>query len=458
MRRESLYQGIMDLSPDSILVIHPENRTILMCNRQAAVLHGFDSPDEIIGRASAEFVIPEDVTIIRNAVEKAIQEGVVRNVELRMPRRNSQPFLGELNLACISDDAGQPRLLIGIARDISHRHALEKALKESESFYRALINTCPDIIAVFDLDLNLTMINQQGLSFLGWDAADPSLPLTAYDSVAPEFLQQIRSHREQVLASGKILNEEYVLIAKDGQRIPMEVHASRILDDRDVPIAFMSVARDVSEKKRMEAQTLQAREEEHHRIAEDLHDGVCSQLAGVAFLAESLRRELAREDNPHAVDLEQIHDLVRSAVTEIRSVAEGLSPVPPRPDGLMIALEHLARSTYEHLKVECIFACEEEFLLQKGTVANNLYRIAQEAIHNAVQHGQATRITAKLVRRSKRGILEIEDNGRGIDQTKTSHGRGIDIMRHRASLIEAHLEIRSIDPHGTKVSCSFPLS
>jgi signal transduction histidine kinase len=138
-------------------------------------------------------------------------------------------------------------------------------------------------------------------------------------------------------------------------------------------------------------------------------------------------------------------------------VAGGLRPVEVDAEGLMTALAGLADSAQALFKVDCAYVCEEPIFVPDQEMATQLYRIAQEAVTNAAKHGAAAAVVIRLTRGpdGEGFTLAVEDDGRGIPEPLgDTHGMGIKIMRYRARLIGASLELRRAAPHGTVVLCT----
>jgi signal transduction histidine kinase len=137
-------------------------------------------------------------------------------------------------------------------------------------------------------------------------------------------------------------------------------------------------------------------------------------------------------------------------------LARGLSPVDVESGGLMAALKELAENTERLFRISCRFECPQPILIHDNTVATHLYRIAQEAIQNAVKHGHSTRLKVSLTKSRAAITLTILDNGLGISTgTRAPEGMGLRIMHYRARTIGGKLTIQPAPKKGTKVVCAF---
>lgn len=212
-----------------------------------------------------------------------------------------------------------------------------------------------------------------------------------------------------------------------------------------------------AERSRLEQEILRVTEREKRRLGQDLHDGLCQELAGIAFMGRALANKLRKNDQPSvAGEINKIAELINKAASAARDIARGLHPVEMDAGGLMSALHELAART--NGAVECRLENRDAIPVADSSVALNLYRIAREALQNAVKHAQAKRITIGLSRqRNGRLVLRVKDDGIGISKTGIGpQGLGLHMIRYRAQTIGASVSIEDVQPHGTQVTCSLP--
>jgi len=224
--------------------------------------------------------------------------------------------------------------------------------------------------------------------------------------------------------------------------------------------ANRELSAEIVERTRLEREIIRISEREQRRIGQDLHDGLCQELAAIAFMTGALATRMGRNGLPEAERIRDVSLLLNESIARCRNIARGLHPVEMDVDGLMVALNDLARDTSQ--SVTCTFRCDEPILMPESDMALNLYRIAQEAVNNALKYSRATRITISLDRHGARLRLSVSDNGRGLPasgtrQRRTSaRGMGLHIMRYRARTMGATLHVRERRPHGTQVLCFLP--
>jgi signal transduction histidine kinase len=208
----------------------------------------------------------------------------------------------------------------------------------------------------------------------------------------------------------------------------------------------------------LEREILAISERERQRLARELHDGLGQHLSGAAYLADSLREQLTQRGLPEMTAAERLTKLTEEAIQLTRDLARGLLPVPAEPTGLMTALRDLASRICNVFRVQCRFACPRPVTVSDETMATHLYRIAQEAVHNALRHGKATHIEIALCIRRGCLILTVVDNGLGINKTSPRNGgMGLSVMRYRAGLVHGSLLVQQRTKGGTEVICSIDL-
>lgn len=213
------------------------------------------------------------------------------------------------------------------------------------------------------------------------------------------------------------------------------------------------LAAEATERRRLEVDVLQASERERQEVGRELDDGLGQQLAGALLQARVLDQELATEAGPEAEQLALLVEILDDALADLQGLSRGLTPAP-LPDALGPALQTLAGRTRETVEVEC--AAEGDAPGLDPAEATELYRIAQEAVQNAVRHAGAGRITLTLTETPGPGgpgfELVVRDDGRGLPDPLVP-GLGLRTMRARAESIGAALEVRPAPGGGTEVVC-----
>ncbi len=204
-----------------------------------------------------------------------------------------------------------------------------------------------------------------------------------------------------------------------------------------------------------ERKIIEISEETQQQIGRELHDDLGQQLTGVAFMAEVLRQHLRSHRHPEAENAAKITALINEAITKAHNLAHGLYPVEMKESGLRAMLMRLANNTQSIYGIDCEFTCDGEPKSLTQMTNTNLFRIAQEAVHNAVKHSGASKIFIRMQTTREFLSIEVIDNGRGIAsqaELEARSGLGMSTMQYRASLLNAQLNIYRPPGGGTCVA------
>ncbi len=286
-------------------------------------------------------------------------------------------------------------------------------------------------------------------------------------SNAPVIVEDLRA--EKRFRSPRLLFDRHVMsglsVMIHGRRQPYGVLAAHTTrrrrftnDDVHFLQSLANVLAAAIERRELEEELLNISSNEQRRIGQDLHDGLCQHLAGVEFKTAALAKQLAHDPvkGGHAAS---IVELIRNGARQAWMLARGLSPVTLESHGLMSALRELTANSSKLFHISCRFECPRPVLVPSNAVATHLYRIAQEAITNAVKHGRARSVVVSLSRSRNSATLAVADNGPGFPRdVRTVQGMGLRIMQYRADTIGATLTIEGANREGTKVLCQFKLS
>lgn len=222
---------------------------------------------------------------------------------------------------------------------------------------------------------------------------------------------------------------------------------------------WLIIFRDITERRRLEKEILEISDQERRRIGQDLHDGLCQHLAGIELMSQVLEQKLAARWKAGSAKAGEIARHVRDAITQTRALARGLSPVTLESEGLTSALEELAATTERMFGIQCQVKHASSVPVEAPAVATHLYRIAQEAVSNAIKHGKAAKVMIHLSSGPQRILLRVADNGCGFPHFSAApSGMGLRIMKYRAGMMSATLYMEPNPRGGTIVACSVPVA
>jgi signal transduction histidine kinase len=226
------------------------------------------------------------------------------------------------------------------------------------------------------------------------------------------------------------------------------------------------LTREIERRMRLEQEVLEISNRTMQRIGQDLHDGLCQHLAGIAMLASVLRGSIARSDPSSAAALDRIEELLADSIARAKQTARGLYPAGLAEHGLPSAVEELVEMARSSYPVSIDFRASPGCRIEDTDRALQVYRIVQEALANALKHSGSKRVEVRLRLeppgyRSGEGdgpllVTEVIDYGIGMPESMTEEGMGLRIMRYRAETVGAELAIHRLE-HGTRVHCSIPL-
>ena len=349
--------------------------------------------------------------------------------------------------------------LLCVGRDLTELLGAREALMTSERRSRAIVETAVNAIITMSESRLIETVNSATERMFGYERAElvgrnirmlmPEPYRRHHDGYVQEYL---RSGQRRVIGAGR----EAVGQRKDGSVFPIDLSVGEavLADGRRV---FTGIIRDLTERKQLEEQILRVSEMEQQRIGQDIHDDLCQQLAAIGCLAKVAQQQLQQAGLAQAANLDEVVRLVGHAATRAREMSRGLMPVVLDAGGLAAALGELARSTERIFRIRCLLQLQPDLEVHDNNVAVQLYRIAQEAVANAVKHSRASRLGIALSAQSEGLQLEISDNGVGLPaQPKAGSGMGLLTMSHRARMMGGVLTVEPQAGGGTCVRCLVP--
>jgi len=258
---------------------------------------------------------------------------------------------------------------------------------------------------------------------------------------------------EEAWAKGKECLITEMLADADGLEREFEVIKAPMFHADGRRKGMVIVGRDVTGRRRLERGLVKATEYQQRSVGQELHDNLGQRLTGIAFLCKALEQSCRDKGLPEAEQLAGVVVSVNEAIAETKNLARGLMPVELEANGLAAALDELCARTAATFGIRCRLDCEGDVMLRDRGLSLNLYRIAQEAISNAIRHGRATDIAVRLAKHAAHLRLTVTDNGRGLEGKGPEHatGMGLDIMQYRASLIRGDLRIAQRAAGGVEV-------
>ena len=339
--------------------------------------------------------------------------------------------------------------MIGACVDVDERKRAELEFGRMQSKLRALAAAAPIWMLLTDADGVIEFVNRPLHCLAAGTLTGLNIVSLFRDPVEAARIDEFR----KALVEGQCA-QMHTMMLKDGRAL--STWAQPIVEAGRV-VGIASVTADVSERQHRERELLAAVNREQRRFSRDLHDGLGQVLTGIALHVRSLSNRAGREAPQMVAGLEEVLSLVTTAIATTRAVARGVSPVGREHGGLAHALQDLARHYREthYGNVQCRVRSSDAREIEP-MLADNFYRIAQEAVTNAMRHSGAKEILIELRQTRRRLSLAVTDDGCGIQQAADrGNGLGLKIMRGRAELAGAQLTVETRRGGGTRLKCRY---
>lgn len=341
--------------------------------------------------------------------------------------------------------------------------AAQMRLRESEARFASAIRATNDGVWEWLIPENKVYFSARWKAILGYQPDEISDDLKEWQSrTHPGDRGRLAKAQEEFFASDEqVFSIEYRLRHKDGAYRWILFRAFLQRGPEGEPLRLTGADADITERKHLEKEILRISDREQWRIGQELHDNLGQQLTAIELMCQSLKADLETEC-PHLVDQpERMSQFLQQAITQTRSLAHGLTAFRLDAEGLQAALAELAERTHSIGRATCRFICPEPVPLKDTEAAGHLFRIAQEALNNALKHANASEVVLSLSHHDGAVELKVSDNGKGLPRAPAKRegregreGMGLQVMRHRANAIGAELSVKSKQPKGVMVVCT----
>ncbi len=443
--------AIVDSSDDAI-ISRNLNDIIITWNEGAERVFGYSAP-EIVGHSFTVLVPPDrrdEVRQIRQRIEQG--ERVAHHDTVRVAKDGRQIPVSSLS-SPVKEASGRIVGISAILRDITRQKWAEAAIRRSEQALVDFFAEAPIGLLWLTPDGRILRANQAMGAMLGFGPEDLFERQWAEFGADPGVLTNLLGR----LARKESLHDILVRLQRqDGSLRYVFIDANCALE-QGKPVQSRWFVRDVTRRVELEHEILVISDRERQRIGQDLHDDLCQQLTGIEFLARALERRLHAESQVEAAQAKEVCHLIRRAITHAHDLAHGMFPVELHAGGLAGAPRDLAQRTQSMFRLDCRFRGGSSALIPDPVTHIHLYRIAQEAVRNAVKHGKARQITIGLETAESRIVLSVRDNGVGLPlKRRETEGLGLRIMEHRAGVLGGSVRVESLPRGGTTVVCSIP--
>lgn len=319
--------------------------------------------------------------------------------------------------------------------------------------YKKLFEASPDPMIITLPDGEIVELNQAVANMFGYERSELQQYNITQLYAEPKPAKAFQRHLQEAM-TGEV---ETQLRCQDNTVLTCLLTVTASEDQEGQPGFYQTTIRDITDQRQMEQDLLHISELERRRIGQDLHDGPASVLAGLAMLIRGLARQVEAGRSIPLKEIQQIATIVQQEAHETRLLAHGLNPVELKGQGFVGALKTLAQNIEFIFDTPChLEICSNLPSLEKE-VAIHLYRIIQEAVHNAARHGQPSCIDVTLESNSHHLVACIEDDGQGMPENRDKpSGLGLRTLRHRANVLGGTCVIDSSPGKGTCLTCTVP--
>ncbi|MEP7163419.1 MAG: PAS domain S-box protein [Ferruginibacter sp.] len=469
LESETKYRELIEQASDGIF-ISDQNGKYIDVNSSACRILGY-SKEELLNMSSAEILFHEkDAKGLPSRYSDLIS-GKSSILETSLKRKDGSILTVESNSKMLPDGR-----FIGIVRDLTERKKADKALRESEERYRALVENAPEALVVMDVNKQVFVSVSESATKLFKMSREDLLKIGPVD-VSPEYQPDGRLSSEasiiniqKAIDGGKPVFE-WTHCDKDGNRIPCEVWLVRLPSETDVlirgSIVDITERNKAAEEIRTNSELLRElysysqniREEERTYIAREIHDELGQQLTGLKMDLSWITRKLQSSDATINEKLSGTLSLVDTTIKTIRKIATELRPSILDDLGLVAALEWQSEEFEKRSDIKVIFTSNLDETILQPDITTALFRIYQELLTNVARHSEAKIVKTAIYINNNKLHLSVEDDGVGFDadniiNKKTLGLRGI---KERTNLIGGNYEIKTGPGEGTFVLISVPL-
>ncbi len=376
-------------------------------------------------------------------------------------------------VALAPGENGHSHEFLGSWLDITERKRAEEALREAHKkleegtkelrLIESRLNEAQRIAKIgsweLDLETNELWWSEEWYRIAGRDP-DTFIPTrnSFLEIVHAEDRQRIFQVRENAANTPEPFSAEFRIMLPDGSVKNMHSSGEVVCDQEGRPIRMVGNAQDITERVALEREVVTAGEYERNRLGRELHDDLGQELATISYGLTSLSRELEREQSPHTKSVQDLARMTQESIEASQRLALAFSPELSSRLGFKAALMALVANVNRYSNVTCHAHCSDEdddpYDLEAAT---HLYRIAQEAISNALKHSGAQTIDLYYGRDEDSIFLEVLDDGTGIPAKESRReGMGLRNMHYRARILRGRLDVASGTNGGTRVLCSCP--
>ncbi|MBU1169237.1 MAG: PAS domain S-box protein [Proteobacteria bacterium] len=455
---ESIQTIYLEVEKDGIIVeISPSVERVVGIKRE-----------KLIGKSvfHAPYPYPSKIRLMASEI---LTKGEIRDHEIQFYNAEGTVIFLSVSARVVKDEYQPEGRVVVDASDVTARHMIEMALRESEERYRMLIEELKDVVFIVTPEGFIEYTSPASIEFGGYDPDDSVGRHVSEFIASEEGIELAVEMLLEMLTHKKPLECEVLYKALNKKPFFVEVSATPILTDEDVT-GVLCIMRDISHRKLAEEQVriltqelMKIQENERKRIACDLHDDVAQNLATLMISCETFF------DNYEAIPfdlkykMKNFSGVLKRSLTFVRDLSYELRPPGLDQLGLIKTLSRYCEDFSEKHKIRADF-----FPMGMGVISFdpdteiNIYRLVQEALNNVKKHAEASHVVVKFVASVPDIIIRIQDNGKGFDVNErlaaamNEKRMGLHSMTERVNFMNGKIKINAQPNEGTTIIVNIP--
>jgi PAS domain S-box-containing protein len=468
---EGLFKIITSNNPDHLIVQDSDLRYSFVMNPPLGM-----TEQDMIGKTDYDFLSEEDADKLTEIKRQVLKTGLPVNVEVPLTSSEGEQQFFNGSYIPKFDATGRVDGFVGYFRNVTERKRAEETLRRSEENFRRSLDSSPLGVRIVTEEGETIYANQAILDIYGYDCIEELQTTPVKKRYTPESYAEFQIRMEK-RKRGDYTPSEYDLciVKKDGEVHHLQVFRKAVLWNGEKQ--FQVIYQDITEGKLAEqelrvsreqmralASRLQAvREEERTRIAREIHDELGGALTGLKIDFSLLTRAALKIENETVrtsllVDMDAMIKFIDATIRTVRRIAMELRPGVLDDLGLVAALEWQLIDFEKRTGIRCEFFPPMEEISLDDDLSTALFRIFQEALTNVARHSGATEISVHLRADADSSTLEVEDNGKGIEQEQALSSKSLGLlgMRERAQMFGGRITVTGTPGIGTKVTVEIP--
>ena len=465
-KSEQLFRYLFEEASLGIAVEDLEG-TLLLANPALSCILGF-AKEELCGMSCSQFSQPEDSQDDWALFQKLRAGEIDRySVEKRYLRGDGVRIWGRLNVSLLRPTDGEAPLVFAFVEDVTDQKRAEAALRDSEERLRLAAEAGKMYAYTWNVATDEVTRSPEYVNILGLRGEPIRLTRQQLlDRVHPDDREKFSAAVTSLTPANPVSHITYRVLLPDGAVIWLEKSARAFFDEHGKMLHMIGMVADVTDRKLAEEalssvsrRLIEAQEQERARIARDLHDDVAQRLA---LLAVELER--VQEHPPDSVaearfQMGKLREQTLEVLNDVQALSHELHSSKLEYLGIVAAMRTFCREFGEQQKVEITFENHDVPSSLAPEISLCLFRVLQEAIHNAAKHSGVRHFQVQLWGTSGEIHLKVRDLGGGFDAETARKGRGLGLtsMQERLRLVSGNLSIESQPHQGTTIHARVPL-